>query len=56
MKKQLLNNKGKARPRYLSPSAEVIDVNVQGVLCQSGNDSPTEEDWGDGGFGLGGKN
>lgn len=51
MKKQLLNNRGKARPRYLSPSAKVIDVNVQGVLCQSvGNEDSSEQDWGTGGF------
>ena len=57
MKKEEMNIKGKARPRYVSPSAEVVDVNVQGVLCQSGgNESPFEDDWGTGGFSFGGNN
>ena len=35
---------------YKAPRAEVIEVNVQNVLCQSGNRSMYEEDFGDGGF------
>ena len=35
---------------YQAPRAEVIEVNVQGVLCQSGNQSMYERDYGDGGF------
>ena len=36
MKKETKNNRGNAQSRYVSPMAEVVDVNVQGVLCQSG--------------------
>ena len=32
-----LDNMGCAHARYVSPEAEVIDVKVQGVLCQSGS-------------------
>lgn len=35
---------------YKAPRAMVIEVNVQGVLCQSGNESMYEKDLGDGGF------
>ena len=35
---------------YKSPRAEVIEINVQSVLCQSGNQSMYEKDFGDGGF------
>ena len=35
---------------YKSPQAEVIEVNVQSVLCLSGNQSMYEKDFGDGGF------
>ena len=35
---------------YKAPQAEVIEVNVQSVLCQSGNGSMYERDYGDGGF------
>ena len=35
---------------YKAPRAEVIEVNVQNVLCQSGNQSMYEKDFGDGGF------
>ena len=36
MKKEEMNTKGNAQSRYVSPMAEVVDLNVQGVLCQSG--------------------
>lgn len=36
---------------YRSPRAEVIEVNIQSVLCQSGgNDSMREYDYGNAGF------
>ncbi len=35
---------------YKAPEAEVIEINVQGVLCQSGNGSMYERDFGNGGF------
>ena len=35
---------------YKSPRVDVIEVNVQNVLCQSGNESMYEKDLGDGGF------
>lgn len=35
---------------YKAPKANVIEVNPQGVLCQSGNKSMREYDYGDGGF------
>ena len=35
---------------YYSPQTKVIIVNVQNVLCQSGNKSMREYDYGDGGF------
>ena len=57
MKKETKNNRGNARPCYVSPSADVVDVNVQCVLCQSGgNENLYEEDWGTGGFSFGGNN
>lgn len=36
MKKEEMNNRDNAQSRYVSPMAEVVDVNVHGVLCQSG--------------------
>ena len=39
---------------YKSPQAEVIEVSVHNILCQSdGNESMREYDYGDGGFGNG---
>ena len=35
---------------YRSPEVNVIEVNVQSVLCQSGNQNMYEKDFGDGGF------
>lgn len=40
MIKEEQNDKGCIRSRYVSPKAKVINVNVQGVLCQSGGTSP----------------
>ena len=50
MKKEEMNNRDNAQSRYVSPSADVVDVNVQGVLCISGgtenyNDNTTPVDW-----------
>lgn len=40
-----------SKTTYKAPQAEVIEVKVQGVLCQSnGNMSMYEKDYGDGGF------
>ena len=44
------NNTHENRLCYGSPIINVIEVNVQGVLCQSGNESMYEKDLGDGGF------
>ena len=50
MKKEEMNIKGKAQSRYVSPSADVVDVNVQGFLCQSGDTeqygNTIDPDWG----------
>ena len=36
---------------YVSPEAVTIEVKAQAIICQSGgNESPSEEDFGDGGF------
>ena len=35
---------------YNAPQAEAIEVNVQNVLCQSGNEPMNEVDYGNGGF------
>lgn len=35
---------------YTSPQVRVISVNVQNVLCQSGNGPMREYDYGNGGF------
>ena len=37
MKTEELNNRDNVRSRYVSPSADVMDVNVQEVLCMSGD-------------------
>ena len=50
MKKETNNNRGNAQSRYVSPSADVVDVNVQGFLCQSGDTeqygNTIDPDWG----------
>lgn len=57
MKKKEMNNQSSALSRYISPSAEVMGIDVQCVLCQSGgNENLYEEDWGTGGFSFGGNN
>lgn len=40
-----------SRQRYKTPEANVIFVNAQSVLCQSGNEAMREYDFGDAGFG-----
>lgn len=35
---------------YESPSIKLISVNINGILCQSGNEPMGFEDLGDGGF------
>ena len=35
---------------YKAPQARVVEVYVQNVLCQSGNEPMSEEDYGNGGF------
>ena len=47
-----MNNTGRARACYTSPRAKVVEINVQGVLCGSGNENSYEKDYGDGGFAL----
>lgn len=35
---------------YVSPLCDIIEVKIQNVLCQSGNESMPQQDWGNGGF------
>lgn len=39
-----------SKKEYKTPQTEVIEVNVQGVLCQSVNEPMKEVDYGNGGF------
>ncbi len=39
-----------SKKAYKVPRAEVIEVNIQNVLCQSGNEPMNEVDYGNGGF------
>lgn len=36
MKSEILNNRGGAQAPYESPTAEVVAINAQGILCLSG--------------------
>lgn len=46
----MINDTNDNRLIYWSPKINVIEVKVQKVLCQSGNQSMYERDYGDGGF------
>lgn len=46
----MINDTNDNRLIYCSPKINVIEVEVQKVLCQSGNQSMYERDYGDGGF------
>ena len=43
-------NDAESKKAYNAPRAKVIEVNVQNVLCQSGNEPMNEVDYGNGGF------
>lgn len=44
MKNKELNNKGQAQASYISPNAEIVEINVQRVLCGS-NEQYSSEDY-----------
>ena len=35
---------------YVAPTAKTVEISVQAIICDSGNESMREVDLGDGGF------
>ena len=42
--KNFLNSENTVREAYEAPKCEIIEMQQEGVLCQSGKHSPYEED------------
>lgn len=40
----------KPKTTYVSPKVKTVEIKPRTVLCQSGNESMREKDYGDGGF------